>query len=69
MNNEELGKKIARELFKIGDDPDDPCMRIAFMCGQYGMNEHPAGGLCETALAGCLATILDNVMDSDGGGK
>jgi hypothetical protein len=66
MTNEELGKYLARELFKIGDGPK-PCTRIQFMAGDCGnKTERGQGGCIESSLARCLTEILDKASAVNG---
>jgi len=54
----ELAEKIARGIFRIGDDPRSPTGRIQFMGGTYPREEHSQGGLCEAALVEAIDKIL-----------
>ena len=55
----EIAKKIARELFEVGDEPDSPTQRLQFMGGDYvNRNEKAQGGLCEVAMAEFLEKRL-----------
>lgn len=59
MTNEELGKHLARALFKVGDGPH-PCTRIQFMSGDYRTGtEQGQGGFAEEALARHLSEVLN----------
>ncbi len=60
MENKELilAQKIAREIFKIGDEPNSPTQRIQFIGGEYPNNEKPQGGLCEVALVKFIAAMF-----------
>lgn len=46
-----LAAKIARDVFKCGDDGKWKCNRIAFKSGKWAVGERELGGLCELALA------------------
>lgn len=60
MTNEELGKHLARELFKVGDLGADHCHRIEFKGGDWrGGRETALGGLAEAPLAKWLTEALD----------
>jgi hypothetical protein len=55
----DLAAKIARAIFKMGDDlGNTPCQRIAFKGGTYPDDERDQGGLCEEALARCIRSAL-----------
>ena len=56
----ELARTIARDLISCGDEPGDPCHRIAFIGGEYPDNEIEHGGLCEESLARHLDAYLKN---------
>ena len=68
MNNVELAKRLAREIFELGDDPHDKAQRIEFKGGTYPDHETKLGGLCESSLAQYLEYALDRIA-SDGSGK
>jgi hypothetical protein len=60
--DDELARKIAdhvaREIFKVGDEPEGPATRIQYMTGTWPENEKAGGGLCEIALAALIHTRL-----------
>ena len=60
MNNDELAKRIAREIFLVGEDRGDQVHRIQFMCGNLQV-EWPAGGLGESSLAAVIRRVLHAV--------
>ncbi len=60
-DHSELGKKIAREIFKSGDEPENPCRRIQLMGGQYPDKETNNGGYCESSLADLITHTLKNL--------
>ncbi len=53
-----LSRKIARGVFRIGDELNDPCQRIQFLGGTYPDCEHDAGGINESGLAIAIEDIL-----------
>lgn len=70
MDNEQyLAAKIARELFAFGSEPSRDggiVQRIQFVGGKYPDHEIALGGLCETALARAIRSILSaNVEATD----
>ncbi len=67
MSNAELGKYLARELFKLGSDGGSyPCARIQFMGAKVGGIERGQGGFAEAPLAGYLAKLLDKAPHPNG---
>ncbi len=67
MTNAELGKYLARELFKLGSENQRPCTRIQFMSGNSLGPERGQGGFAEAPLAGFLSQLLDQANDHNGG--
>jgi len=69
VTNAELGKYLARELFKLGSEGNErPCTRIQFMGGCAGDGtERGQGGFAEAPLAGFLAQLLDKAPSHNGG--
>ena len=58
-----IGRKLARGIMKCGDEPGCPCTRIQFKSGEWtedGKLERDGGGLCESALANVISTLLRN---------
>lgn len=53
-----LADLIARDVFEVGDERDQPCTRIQFKLGEWPDNETDAGGLCEPSLAGVVYRSL-----------
>ncbi len=53
-----LSLKIARGVFRIGDELNDPCQRIQFLGGAYPGYEHDAGGINESGLA----IVIEDIM-------
>lgn len=46
-----LACAIAKDIFSVGDEPNDNVQRIEFIGGDWPDNETRLGGLCEQALA------------------
>jgi hypothetical protein len=61
----EIAKKLARALIKLGDHYESPCQRIQFMCGEYPDNEIPAGGMCEEALVMFFERLLATELSKE----
>jgi len=57
-HRKKLALKIARDIFMVGNELNDPCQRLQFMCGTYPDDEHEAGGLNETGLV----KLIDNAI-------
>ena len=56
----DLAKKIAREIFELGDGNNSSITRIQFMSGDWRDDtEKGHGGLCEDALAQCIEATLN----------
>lgn len=53
-----LAAKIARDVFKVGDEGKWKCNRIAFKSGDWPVGERDLGGLIESALAGVIERSL-----------
>jgi len=67
MTNAELGKYLARELFKLGSEHQGPCTRIQFMSGNSrDGTERGQGGFAEAPLAGFLTQLLDQAKHPNG---
>lgn len=67
MNNKDLAESLAREIFAIGDEPDDKVQRIQFCGGSWLKNaETNLGGLNRDALARELHEILDRLVPKVG---
>lgn len=61
LTHEEMGKRLARAIFKAGDlAPHDYVQRLQFMGGTYPNAERPLGGFSEMALAEYLRTTLED---------
>lgn len=56
----ELASILAREIFKLGDEPNSPCQRLEFKGGEWPDNEREQGGICEQALVEFLAKQIKN---------
>lgn len=65
----ELGCHLAREVFKVGDDPGHLTTRIQFMSCQLPNEERAGGGLCEGSLATLLAARLRAWIPSENDGE
>lgn len=59
-----LADKIARDIMAVGSGPT-PCKRIQFIGGQWPDAETCQGGLCESALAKCIAESLVRHLPND----
>lgn len=46
-----LSHAVARDIFRVGDESDNPCQRLEFKGGKWPETETAQGGLCEKALA------------------
>jgi hypothetical protein len=53
-----LAKKIARDVFKRGDDGRWKCNRIAFKSGRWPDGERDTGGMIESAMADVIERSL-----------
>lgn len=53
-----LAAKIARDIFKRGDEGKWKCNRIAFKSGDWPVGERDLGGLIESALASVVERSL-----------
>ncbi len=58
VDDEELGKRIARDVFNYLGIGDDRCQRIEGKGGEYPKRETTLGGLNEDALAEVIARSL-----------
>lgn len=54
------GKRIARAIFRAGDEPTSPCTRLQFKGGDWPDAERNQGGLVESSLAALIADCLRN---------
>jgi hypothetical protein len=58
-----LSRLIAEDLFKLGNNPNSPCTRIAFMAESIEEDiykqETQQGGLCEEALVDFLEACIE----------
>lgn len=55
---EREGERIARAIFRVGNEAGSPCKRIQFMGGEWPDRERGQGGLCESSLATVIADCL-----------
>ncbi len=58
MDERKLAVKIARDIFKSGDQSNDKTQRMAFKGGEYPDSETNLGGYCEVALADRIHATL-----------
>jgi len=58
-----LSEMMARDFFKVGDDPGHPCTRIEFRSSDADGKETAHGGLCESALANLLQRLIDQYLE------
>lgn len=59
MNNEELAKRMARDIFACGDDgPNQRAVRLQYRTGTLD-NERSGGGFIESSFATYLERLLD----------
>jgi hypothetical protein len=58
-----IALKIARGIFKSGDEPNSPCQRIQFKGGFYPHHETDNGGFCEFSLAENIERTLKPELD------
>jgi len=58
VNDRELAALIARDIFKVLDEPNDICQRIQGRGGTYPGKETDLGGLCEQALTTVIEKSL-----------
>jgi hypothetical protein len=65
MSPQELGARLASELFRLGD-AQLPCCRIEFKLGQYG-KEVAGGGFAEEPLARFLTKVIANLQEQSNG--
>ena len=54
-----LAEVMAREFFKVGDEPGLPCTRIEFRASNGDGTESANGGLCEPSLANLLRRLIE----------
>lgn len=59
MENKELAAYLARQIFEIGDEPNDKAQRLEFKGGTYPDHETNLGGLSESSLADFIHYALD----------
>lgn len=60
MDKDQLAKRIAREIFRVGEDRGDKVHRIQFMVGN-AQSERGAGGLGEGSLESVIRRVLHTV--------
>ena len=58
--SEELAKKIAREIFELGDEPNSPTQRLSFVGGKWPDNEKHQGGIAEYPLMRLIEKVLND---------
>lgn len=54
----ERATKIAKAIFRVGDEPDSPCKRLQFMGGDWPDSEHRQGGIGFDPLVNLIAANL-----------
>lgn len=59
---QQLAEKIAADVFKVGGAPGQPCTRIAYMTGQWGVDEKQLGGSNIHSLTNIIAASLRKNM-------
>ena len=57
---EREGARIARAIFRCGDEACSPCSRIQFMGGKWPDAERGQGGLVESSLTALIAECIRN---------
>lgn len=64
----DLAEKLTARLFDLGSNGvDDPCGRMQFMLGRYGVNERPGGGLNREAFKRFVTRVIDECQDQANG--
>lgn len=61
---DKISKFIARDLFALGDEPNSPTKRIAFLGGDWPAQETDQGGMCESAFAEFIAEHLYRIKEA-----
>ena len=62
MSNRAAAKYLARQIFRLGDDPErmgGKTQRLQFMGGEWPNKEIAMGGCCENALVNFIEKHLD----------
>ena len=60
MTNKELATRLARDIFKCGDDgPERPATRMQYKSAKVDGSELDGGGFIEPALANFILQLLD----------
>lgn len=59
----ESGRLLAEALFRLGDEPNSKCYRIAFVGGGWG-SETNNGGLSQEPLAKELSILLEPLLEA-----
>lgn len=54
----DIAALLANKLFELGNEGEKKTGRIAFMVGEYGVDEEPSGGMNKYALAKFFERIL-----------
>lgn len=61
-----LAEKIAADVFEVGSELGEPCTRIAYMTGQWGVDEKQMGGSNIHSLTNIIeASLLKHVTAGD----
>lgn len=54
----DIAALLANRLFELGNEGEKKTGRIAFMVGEYGVDEEPSGGMSKYALTKFFERIL-----------
>lgn len=54
----DIAALLANKLFELGNEGEKKTGRIAFMVGEYGVDEEPSGGMTKYTLAKFFERIL-----------
>lgn len=58
LTHTDIAALLANKLFELGNEGDKKTGRIAFMVGEYGVDEEPSGGMTKYALTKFFERIL-----------
>ena len=59
---QQLAEKIASDVFEVGSELGQPCNRIAYMTGKWGVDEKQMGGSNIHSLTNIIAgSLLKNL--------
>ena len=59
---ERIADRIAKDIFKCGDEPSSPCKRIQYKGGELPDRERDQGGSCFDSLKSIIFTSLKNQL-------